>query len=108
MAQSDEGDVDVSEQLNATADAETFVGKSYQEAEAALGTPTTEESFTMSTGLQEFRIELRNIFDPSETPEIREVTWRRSADENLTLWFADKDGTSTAVHYMVWHPDSEF
>jgi hypothetical protein len=106
--QSDEGDIDVSTQPNAMADAAAFVGKSFEEAQADLGTPTTQETFTMSTGVQEFRIELRNIFDASKTPEILEATWARSEQENLTLWFADQDGTSRAVHYKTWHPGDEF
>jgi hypothetical protein len=107
-AQSGNGETDVNTQPNAKADAATYVGKSFEEAQADLGAPATQVSFIMSTGLQEFRIELRNIFDASDTPEIVEATWARSAQQNLTLWFTEQDGTLRAVHYKTWHPDDEF
>jgi hypothetical protein len=106
--QSGNGEIDVNTQPNAKADAATYVGKSFEDAQADLGAPETQVTFTMSTGVQEFRIELRNIFDASDTPEIVEATWTQSPQQNLTLWFTDQDGTLRAVHYKTWHPDDEF
>ncbi len=94
--------------MSAEPDTETYLGQSFEAAEAGLGPPASRETFTMHPGVHEFRIELRNIFKASETPEILEATWAQTPQQNLTLWFAEQDGTWRAILARAWHPDDEF
>ncbi|WP_299148567.1 hypothetical protein [uncultured Tateyamaria sp.] len=108
LVQGNEGETHVNKQIERDAPVEAFVGIDQEGARDLLGVALREETFTMSPGVPEFRIELRNIFDADQTPDIREVTWARSSEENLTLWFAQNDGVWRAVHGMSWHPGAEF
>ncbi|WP_204325978.1 hypothetical protein [Sulfitobacter sediminilitoris] len=93
---------------------EEMIGKSFSEAEQKLGKPIREDRFELGTAVLEFRIELTNIFDEvrraENPPDVREVTWSMSPEENLTLWFTQpKAGADWfVVHSYVWHPDAQF
>ncbi|RUS60911.1 hypothetical protein EGN72_06960 [Pseudorhodobacter sp. E13] len=106
MAQN--GDVEMSEEQVA----EELVGKDYAAAVSKLGTPIKEDRFELSMTVHEFRVELLNIFDAAtikaHPPQIREVTWSLSKDQNLTLWFKQDKDDWQAVHHFFWHPDAEF
>jgi hypothetical protein len=107
-----EGEAIVSENMNEQASAQSFVGKAISQAKDQLGAPASEESFEMSPGVSEFRIELRNHFSEEDLagggPELREVTWAVSGDENLTVWFQEQDGQWLGVHEMRWPSGADF
>ena len=90
-----------------------IVGKPYSDVQQQLGDPTSEETFELGLAVQEFRIELTNLFDESvraeNPPTIREATWAISSDQNLTVWFSQSDDESwSAVHTLSWHPGDQF
>lgn len=95
-----------------TEDTSQMSGMSYDDAVTRLGQPAKEETFTLTPGVYEFRIELLNFYDSArlerDPPEVREVTWSVSASENLTLWFVRDDGEWRVLHQSRWDPDSEF
>ncbi|MDP5218775.1 hypothetical protein Q5Y75_16215 [Ruegeria sp. 2205SS24-7] len=90
-----------------------ILGKSFDEVEQKLGDPIQEDRFELGVVVSEFRIELTNLFDETQRtqnpPNIREVTWSLSPDENLTIWFSKSEETDwRAIHVMSWHPDDQF
>jgi hypothetical protein len=93
---------------------EKLHGKSFDEVEQKLGTPSQEERFNLGMEVTEFRVELSNIFDADRRtenpPDIREATWSLSSEKNLTLWFtqASEGGDWCVIHSIQWHPDDQF
>lgn len=91
-----------------------FLGKSMDHAMGELGTPVAEDRFELGLSVLEFRIELTNLFDETRRtenpPEIREATWSVSAEQNLTLWFTRSETGQDwqAIHFLAWHPNSQF
>lgn len=92
-----------------------LLGKSVEDAQQKLGVPIRDDRFELGMDVMEFRIELTNLFDAARRtdnpPDIRELTWSMSADENLTLWFShseDAEDDWRAIHFITWHPDDQF
>ncbi len=80
-----------------------------------LGRPLNEILFNTSY-IDEFRVELLNIFPPSDSIRIRELTWNTSDDAQvsdegiyrLTVWYAQKDGVWKPVHFCRWNTNMQF
>lgn len=80
-----------------------------------LGRPLHDELFT-TVGLPEFRIELLNIFPPSDSIHIRELTWNTSPDAQisdasiyrLTVWYKQQDSIWQPVHFLRWNTHMQF
>lgn len=91
-----------------------LIGKPIGVAQQKLGKPIEEDQFKLGMAVLEFRVELLNFFDETRRsenpPQIREVTWSLSSQENLTLWFTQSDASNDwcAIHSHMWHPDDQF
>ena len=91
-----------------------LLGKSFDEAQQKLGEPFKQDQFALGTEVLEYRVELTNFFDETRRaenpPQIREAAWSLSAEENLTLWFSQPEGTEEwqVLHFLSWHPDDQF
>jgi len=92
--------------------AQELLGKTFDEILGQLGPPVREKRFMLGPAVPEFRIELKKFFDDnrreSNPPEVREVTWSLSPDENLTIWFTRPEEDWRALHYLSWHPGDPF
>ena len=80
-----------------------------------LGQPLDDYYFN-TINLPEFRVELLNIFPPSDSIYIRELTWSTSSnaqisDEGidlLTVWYAQEGNAWKPVHFIRWNSNMEF
>ena len=96
-------------------DDEAIMSYELEYAVNELGEPLNDEMFT-TKGLSEFRIELLNIFPPSDTIFIRELTWNTSSDAQLsdggilrlTVWYAQENGVWKPVHFFRWNTFMQF
>ena len=96
-------------------DDEAIMSYSLNHAINELGEPLDDYTFT-TNGLPEFRIELLNIFPPSDSIYIRELTWNTSDDAQvtdggifrLTVWYAQKDGVWQPVYFLRWDTFTQF
>ncbi|WP_239403103.1 hypothetical protein [Snodgrassella communis] len=62
--------------------------------------------------ITEFRVGLFKQFTQKEIRsrdiKIREVTWASSDEENLTVWFEEKDHKWIPVEHLIWDKNAEF
>ncbi|PIT22133.1 hypothetical protein BGI35_05140 [Snodgrassella communis] len=62
--------------------------------------------------ITEFRVGLFKQFTQKEIRsrdiKIREVTWASSDEENLTVWFKEKDHKWIPVEHFIWDKNAEF
>ncbi|MCO6517502.1 membrane lipoprotein lipid attachment site-containing protein [Snodgrassella sp.] len=62
--------------------------------------------------ITEFRVGLLKQFTQKEIRsrdiKIREVTWASSDEENLTVWFEEKDHKWLPVEHLIWDKNAEF
>ncbi|WP_239423109.1 hypothetical protein [Snodgrassella communis] len=62
--------------------------------------------------ITEFRVGLFKQFTQKEIKsrdiKIREVTWASSDEENLTVWFEEKDHKWIPVEHFIWDKNTEF
>lgn len=62
--------------------------------------------------ITEFRVGLFKQFTQKEIKsrdiKIREVTWASSDEENLTVWFEEKDHKWIPVEHFIWDKNAEF
>ncbi|WP_239351745.1 hypothetical protein [Snodgrassella communis] len=62
--------------------------------------------------ITEFRVGLFKQFTQKEIRsrdiKIREVTWASSDEENLTVWFEEKDHKWIPVEHFIWDKNAEF
>lgn len=78
------------------------------------GAPLLCDTFLLNDGVNEFRIELYNIYH-SEYLELNEVkieenTWAIDSIYNLTVWYRIKDSneSSIPVDSCIWNNELEF
>ena len=99
----------------AEADCETpgaanqFVGKSQSELMAMLGPAENDRRFRLENGINEFTIELLNIYPMPENGwrEILQQSW--SADHcRLTVWSSHEDGVMRSVDTLAYADNVEF
>ena len=74
--------------------------------------PAATETFTLSDDVGEFRIELLNLFSPSDLksnpPDITEATWQVSDADNLTVWYRNTLDGPKYLHHMIWAVGTDF
>lgn len=99
-------------QMETKAVAEDYTGKTMEEVQDALGQPVRQDRFELGLVVPEFRVELTNYFDETrrrnDPPQVQEMTWSLSPEQNLTVWFTAPEGAWTALHQLSWHPDDQF
>lgn len=95
-------------ECDAPQNAPDFADKT-ESALAALGKPTREERFALGKGMNEFRIELLNIYPMATNAAlpVMERTWSRKGC-NLTIWFVEKRGVWTSVRASRWPDGVQF
>lgn len=86
-----------------------FVGHPIKTASAELGDPISRERFGLADGMNEFRIELRNVLPlpANSATQVEERTWAKG-DCRLTLWSVERDGDWRVIHAMRWPAGAEF
>ncbi len=89
----------------------TISKESYNKIQKIYPKISNKISFTLSSNLSEFRIELRNFYTKKQIASnnrlIYELTWNFSDQKNITAWY-DATNLAKPVHYKVWDKNAEF
>ncbi len=85
---------------------------SLQEAKVRFFPPESIHEFIIDGALPEFRICLYNHFSKEEymndTIRIKEYTWKKDENNNITVWYVFKDSVWNSIDLLVWPKDAEF
>jgi hypothetical protein len=78
--------------------------------ETIRGYDSKDGEFVLADALiSEFRVELLNIYERDSVVTIREVTWRYSPNERITVWYEQQpDNTCFPKHSTIYSDDWEF
>ncbi len=77
-----------------------------------LGEPIAQETFIMDGSLPEFRGNLEHYISKEEYTKdsisIKEVTWSVNRDDNVTIWYQQKENIWKAIDAYNWSKNTEF
>jgi len=78
----------------------------------SFGEPLVQEIFLMDGSLPEFRGNLEHYISKEEYTKdsisIKEVTWRINKDDNVTIWYQQRENNWKAVDVFNWNKNAEF
>ncbi len=78
----------------------------------SFGAPIAQEIFIMDGSLPEFRGNLEHYISKEEYTKdsisIKEVTWRINKDDNVTIWYQQRENNWKAVDVFNWNKNAEF
>ncbi|RNL83271.1 hypothetical protein ED312_15420 [Sinomicrobium pectinilyticum] len=83
------------------------------EARGRYERPLTQETFVLGIDpLHEFRGGLLNVFSKGEinskTIHVKEVTWEKDEEHNITVWYRQEGEIWTPVDIFEWNKDDIF
>ena len=88
-----------------------YDGMTFQQVTATLGKPYYEDSFPLSSGLDEMRAPIQKYFQESgsviQTVTIKEIWWKED-DYYLTSWLSLKGNDWIVLESLRWHKDVQF
>lgn len=88
---------------------DAYAGQSQADVERTNGPARLVEEFRLADGVNEFRIELLNLYPLPANGDllIRELEWM-DGDCRLTVWFIQDGDEWIARHGLIWPVNAEF
>ncbi len=93
---------------NAPIKAEILINLSKKEAIAKYGNPLKESNFNSDEAYGEFRGPIHWEYQKKERAYIEELTWKKSTDTLVTVWYEKKENRSIPIDTLTWNKYAEF